>query len=94
MSDYVTISEFSKGWKIFIEKITHYREKKWGTFPCSAFSCSGCDDWLDADKENRNVDKIDRHIYRRVTSVFELGGNSWISDIFTDKKTFVSFFDC
>ena len=58
MSDYVSIQEFNQGWNFFIKKINHGPHKMWGKFPCSEFSCSGCDDWLDADNQNRNDDKL------------------------------------
>ena len=54
MSDYVSIDQFNQGWNFFAEEISGF----WGKFPCSKFSCSGCDDWLDADNQNRNVDKM------------------------------------
>ena len=31
-----------------------------GDFSCAKFRCSGCDDWLDADNQNRIVDKLKR----------------------------------
>ena len=54
MANYVSINEFNQGWKFFAKRIDDFGEK-WGKFPCSEFSCSGCDDWLDADNQNRNV---------------------------------------
>ena len=54
----ISIDEFDTGWQFFIKKIERFGEKKWGKFPCSKFTCSGCDDWLDADNQNRNVDKL------------------------------------
>ena len=61
MSDYVSIDQFNQGWNFFTKQIDCYavhEGKMWGKFPCSDFSCSGCDDWLDADNQNRNVDKF------------------------------------
>ena len=60
MSDHVSIDEFNQGWKFFAKKITNYSAEVVypGKFPCSDFSCSGCDDWLDADNQNRNVNKL------------------------------------
>ena len=58
--DYVSIAEFNQGWNFFAKKVDcrGFRGgEKWGNFSCSEFSCSGCDDWLDADNQNRNVDK-------------------------------------
>ena len=58
MSDYISIAEFNQGWNFFIKKVDDYGfNYMLGKFPCSEFSCSGCDDWLDADNQNRNVDK-------------------------------------
>ena len=51
MSNYASINEFSQGWNFFTKNI----DGDWGKFPCSEFACSGCDDWLDADNQNRNV---------------------------------------
>ena len=58
--DYVSIDQFNQGWKFFARKIMdrYGRMEHDGKFPCSEFSCSGCDDWLDADNQNRNVDKV------------------------------------
>ena len=53
--DYVSIDQFNQGWNFFTKKIAG---PGFGKFPCSSFSCSGCDDWLDADNQNRNVDKL------------------------------------
>ena len=58
MADYVSVDQFSEGWNFFIKKIYEDEEYRWGKFPCSSFSCSGCDDWLDADNQNRNVDEL------------------------------------
>ena len=58
MADYVSIDEFNQGWKFFIRKIKEDDEEKYGDFPCSNFSCSGCDDWLDSVNQNRNADKF------------------------------------
>ena len=60
MSDYISIDQFNQGWNFFTKKITNYSDKVVfaGKFSCSDFSCSGCDDWLDADNQNRNVDKL------------------------------------
>ena len=60
MADYVSIDEFNNGWTFFIKKIKHGKERRWGTFPCSDFSCSetDCNDWLDCDNQNRNVIKF------------------------------------
>ena len=55
MADYVTIGEFAQGWTFFIDKI----DGDYGKFPCSDFACSGCDDWLDCDNQNRKVKKAD-----------------------------------
>ena len=57
--DYVSIDQFNQGWKFFAKKIEDDGETfHAGKFPCSEFSCLGCDDWLDADNHNRNVDKV------------------------------------
>ena len=56
MSDYVSIDQFNRGWNFFTKKV--YDPFMSGKFPCSDFSCPGCDDWLDADNENRNVNKL------------------------------------
>ena len=55
MADYVSIDEFNQGWTFFTKKIDVFSEKKYGEFPCSKFSCSGCHDWLHVDYQNRNV---------------------------------------
>ena len=55
MADYVSIGEFGQGWTFFIHKI-QVNEPKYGKFLCSDFSCSGCDDWLDCENQNRKVD--------------------------------------
>ena len=52
MADYVSIAELSQGWTFFIKKMS---DRSYGRFPCSDFGCSGCDDWLDCDNENRKV---------------------------------------
>ena len=54
MSDYVSIAEFDQGWNFFTKEISYH----WGKFPCSDFSCPGCDDWLDAYNQNRKVNKL------------------------------------
>ena len=54
--DYVSIDQFNQGWNFFTKDCdSEYMD---GKFPCSEFSCSGCDDWLDADNQNRNVYKL------------------------------------
>ena len=60
MADYVCIDQFRQGWTFFIEKIGIL----WGKFPCSEFSCSGCDDWLDCENQNRKVKKIWTHFFQ------------------------------
>ena len=57
MAEYVSISEFVNGWTYFTKKIllTADDEELYGKFPCSDFSCTGCDDWLDCDNPNRTV---------------------------------------
>ena len=57
MADYVSVDQFSEGWNFFIKKITNSEGQVYGKFACSDFFCFGCDDWLDADNQNRNVDK-------------------------------------
>ena len=70
MADYISIDEFSRGWKFFTKKMKlsldetfildfhHSTEDKYGRFPCSQYLCSGCDDWLDAENQNRNANKL------------------------------------
>ena len=58
MADYVSIAEFAQGWTFFAKKIRVGSEYKWGKFACSDFSCSGCDDWLDCDNQNRKVNNL------------------------------------
>ena len=55
MADYVSIDEFNQGWNFFTKKIKFFGKETFGKFPCSQFSCSDCDDWLDADNQNRKV---------------------------------------
>ena len=57
--DYVSIDQFNQGWNFFAKAIKYDGGNVAfpGKFPCSSFSCSGCDDWLDADNQNRNVEK-------------------------------------
>ena len=50
MAEYISVDEFDQGWNFFTKKIWG----RWGKFPCSKFSCSGCDDWLDSENQNRN----------------------------------------
>ena len=52
MADNISIDDFNQGWNFFIKKIGD----NWGSFSCSEFSCPGCDDWLNADNQNRNVE--------------------------------------
>ena len=52
MASYVSISEFAQGWNFFTKKMD---DEDYGKFPCSDFDCSGCDDWLDCDNQNRKV---------------------------------------
>ena len=54
MAEYVSIREFAQGWNYFTKKIKVI-VPQYGKFPCSDFSCSDCDDWLDCDSQNRNV---------------------------------------
>ena len=54
---YMTISDFAQGWTFFTKEISNNNEK-YGKFPCSDFSCSGCDDWLDCGNQDRNVTKV------------------------------------
>ena len=58
MADYVSVDQFNHGWSFFAKKIKTRLELRWGKFPCLKFSCSGCDDWLDADNQNRNIDSL------------------------------------
>ena len=58
MADYVSVDEFNQGWKFFAKKINGLGMEMHGVFPCSYFSCSGCDDWLNADNQNRNTDNL------------------------------------
>ena len=55
MADYVSISEFAQGWTFYTEKISVGPEQRYGHFQCSNFDCSGCDDWLDCNNQNRTV---------------------------------------
>ena len=58
LSNYVNlIDDLKHGWNFFTKKIDDGTEQKWGKFACVSFSCSGCDDWLDASHQNRNVDR-------------------------------------
>ena len=60
--DYVSIDQFNQDWKFFARKIVRSKRetKHDGKFPCSEFSCTvpECDDWLDAEKHNRKVEKM------------------------------------
>ena len=60
--DYVSIDQFNRGWNFFTKEIKDNEGNLVyiGKFPCSEFSCTvtGCDDWLDAENQNRNVDKF------------------------------------
>ena len=60
MTNYVSSDEFNQGWEFFARKIKNggQGEVAFGKFSCADFSCSGCDDWLDADNQNRKVDKL------------------------------------
>ena len=60
MTNDVSIDEFNQGWDFFARKIKngHQGLVAFGKFPCADFLCSGCDDWLDADNQNRNIDKL------------------------------------
>ena len=68
MAEYVSVGEFSQGWNFFAKNICFDEEDEGdegdtacsGEFPCSDFSCSGCDDWLNCENQNRNV-KILKH---------------------------------
>ena len=61
MTNYVSIDEFNQGWEFFARKIKNGTDRLWkGDFSCAKFRCSGCDDWLDADNQNRIVDKLQR----------------------------------
>ena len=64
--EYVSIDQFNQGWNFFIKKINVSGFPKWGEFPCSSFLCPGCDDWLDANNQNRNVDKLYSQFLTRV----------------------------
>ena len=59
MADYVKIDEFDQGWTFFSKKIAHESGTmvNEGEFPCSKFSCSGCDDWIGCENRNRKVEK-------------------------------------
>ena len=50
MSDYISIADFNRNWNFFMRKVGRFSS----AFKCSLFSCSGCDDWLDAESPNRN----------------------------------------
>ena len=60
MAEYVTIREFAQGWTFFARKIMYddFVMVVDGTFPCVDFACSGCDDWLHSDNQNRKVEKF------------------------------------
>lgn len=63
MADYVSIDEFNSGWTFFTKYISGAASEGVGgipngKFPCSYYSCSGCDDWLDTDNTNRNVNYL------------------------------------
>ena len=57
MARYVSINQFDNGWTFFAKKIETYSYgyNCDGKFPCSDYACSGCDDWLDSDNQNRKV---------------------------------------
>ena len=48
--DSTVINDFGSGWAFYIRKMGDV----YGKFPCSKFSCPGCSDWLDCDRQNRN----------------------------------------
>ena len=56
MSDNISIDDFNQNWAFFMREI---EAPSWSPFTiecrfeCSSFSCSGCNDWLDADRPNR-----------------------------------------
>ena len=67
MADYVSIDEFNQGWTFYTKTLSPPLEDvnqpgfdwpDYGYFPCSEFSCYGCDDWLDAFNENRKVKNL------------------------------------
>ena len=58
MADYVSIEDFNQGWNFFVRQITDGSEKKHGLFCCFEFECTGCDDWLNVNYENRNVNNL------------------------------------
>ena len=55
MAEYVSIGEFANGWTFFTKKLRCGDEKLYGKFLCSDFLCTGCDDWLNCDNQNRKV---------------------------------------
>ena len=55
MADYISMDAFNKGWSFYVKQITDGSEKKYGLFRCYQFECTGCDDWLSINYENRNV---------------------------------------
>ena len=69
MNHFVSIDEFNQGWKFFTKK-TYGR---YGKFPCSEFSCSGCDDWLDCENHNRNFYKLKAHDKQIIQSDATIG---------------------
>ena len=65
MAEYVTIREFAQGWTFFARKIMYddFVMVVDGTFPCVDFACSGCDDWLHSDNQNRKVENLKRKFF-------------------------------
>ena len=60
MASYVSVREFAQGWTFFAKRVLPGPD---GKFRCSKFSCSGCDDWLDSDNQNRKVKNFSSQVY-------------------------------
>ena len=66
MASYVSVSEFAQEWTFFAKYVSLNME---GKFPCSDFSCSGCDDWLDSDNQNRKVKNFSSQVYSTLVTL-------------------------
>ena len=61
MAEYVSIDDFEQGWTFFAKKTSNY----YGNFSCFNLLCSGCDDWLDCESQNRET--CNTYTYYRLT---------------------------
>lgn len=48
----------------------------WGKFPCSDFSCAGCDDWLNCYHQNRKVNKLKTWVSQAIFVLLDFWWNS------------------